>query len=315
MLLSTTTNIYGKRPDGRMARYSESIERVAQAGFDCIDFQFNNAILYGDNELRGEDWEAQVERLAQDLEASKLPANQAHAPFYEFLDPDLPDRELKEEMTRRSVIAAGKLGVRWIVFHPGTLFGNPRMGDNLQANQERFKPLLELAGRWGVGIALENIFDKFMYANNAKGKQGSPLALRMANARFRTARHFANWPEELAALVDSLRPYGQVGACWDTGHGNEMMVDQRESILLLGDRLKALHVNNNFGVFDDHLIPYFGNIQWDEVLSALKAVDYDGELTFETGMNFNRVPEPLIDGALAYAAKTGRYMIQRMESL
>ena len=126
----------------------------------------------------------------------------------------------------------------------------------------------------------------------------------MANARFRTARHFANWPEDLAELVDSLGPYGQVGACWDTGHGNEMMVDQREAILILGDRLKALHVNDNFG-----------NIRWDEVLSALKAVGYDGELTFETGMNFNRVPEPLVDDALAYAAKVGRYMLQRLETL
>ena len=315
MRLSTTTNIYYSRPGGRKCSYIESIRKVAQAGFDCIDFQFNNAVLNPANELCADDWERNVAQMAEELERCGITANQAHAPFYEFLDPDLKDREWKLEMSRRSVMAAGMLGVRWIVIHPGTLFGNPRKQDNVRANQEYLKPLIELAGQYGMGVALENIFDKFMLQRGGKVNVETPLSARLTSGCFRTARYFANWPEDLAELVDSLQPSGTVGACWDTGHGNEMMVDQRMSLQILGPRLKALHVNDNFGMHDNHLLPYFGQVQWEPILSTLKEIGYDGELTFETGANFNNVPEPLIDEALAYAAKVGRYMIRQYENL
>lgn len=316
MRLSTTSNIYYSRPGNRRCSYIESIEKVAQAGFDCIDFQFNNAVLNAANELRSDDWERNVAEMGMALERNGITANQAHAPFYEFLDPDLKDRGLKLEMTRRSVMAAGMLGVRWIVFHPGTLFGNPRKKDSLQANTEYLKPMIELAGQYDMGIALENIFDKFMLQpGGRKVSVETPLSTKLTSGHFRTARYFANWPEDLAELVDALQPYGRVGACWDTGHGYEMMVDQEASIEILGPRLKALHVNDNFGVFDNHLLPYFGAIQWEPILTALKKVGYDGELTFETGMNFNRVPEPLMDDALRYAVRVGRYMIEQYEKI
>lgn len=309
MQLAVTTNIYYNRPDGRKRTYIESIEKIAGAGFDCVDFQFHNAVLDRNNELCADDWERNVDDMVRALDRCGVRANQAHSPFYEFLDPDLKDREWKDEMTRRSVIAAGKLGVRWIVFHPGTLFGDPRRKENFRVNVEHFKPLLELAGQYGMGIALENIFDKFMFQPASKVSTETPQSSRMTTGFLRTARYFANWPEELAELVDALRPWGLVGACWDTGHGHEMMVDQALSIEILGSRLKALHVNDNFGVQDNHLLPYFGHIRWDGILAALKKVGYDGELTFEVGMNFSRVPEELIDDAFRYAAKVGRHMI------
>jgi sugar phosphate isomerase/epimerase len=315
MELSTTTNIYYRRPGGRKATCLESIAKVAQAGFDCIDFQFDNAATNPNHELRSPDWEANVERIGLALEQYGLRANQAHAPFYEVLDPDLPDREMKEEMTRRSIIAAGRLGVKWIVCHPGTLYGNPRKQEQFQANAQWLKPVLELAGQYDMGVALENIFDKFFQQPGSEVKPDTPLSARRTRGKIRTCRYYANWPEDLAELVDALQPYGKVGACWDTGHGNEMMVDQRASIQILGHRLKALHINDNFGVFDDHLIPYFGNIRWDEILLALKEIGYQGELTFETGANFIHVPEELVDDALRYAVKVGRYMIRQYESI
>lgn len=311
MRLSTTTNIYYKRPDGRNRRYSESVAKIAAAGFDCVDFQFNNLVLDAANELCGDSWERETDYLVKVLAENKIVANQAHAPFYDFLDPDLLEKDFKKEMTRRSIIIAGRLGIKWIVMHPCTLFGNPRKKDNYDANLEYFKPMIELASECGVGIAIENIFDKFARTSGSKFKLDTNLSRKYTDVKIRTVRHFANWPEDLAEFVDALSAYGNIGACWDTGHGNEMMVDQKASIEILGDRLKALHVNDNFGMHDNHLLPYFGEIHWEEILCTLKNIGYNGDFTFETGMNFNRIPEELVDAALKYAEKVGRYMIRQ----
>ena len=60
------------------------------------------------------------------------------------------------------------------------------------------------------------------------------------------------------------------GACWDTGHGHRQSLRQAPSIRLLGKWLKSLHIQDNNGLHDQHLLPYSGTIDWKEVVSALR---------------------------------------------
>ena len=72
------------------------------------------------------------------------------------------------------------------------------------------------------------------------------------------------------------------GICLDTGHLNLKDKDQRNFILKAGKRLKALHIADNQGETDQHMMPYGrGNIDFDEVIRALREVDYEGLFNLE----------------------------------
>ena len=44
----------------------------------------------------------------------------------------------------------------------------------------------------------------------------------------------------------------------------------------------ALHINDNRGMQDEHLIPYFGTVNMDEIMHALIDCGYKGYFTFES---------------------------------
>ena len=60
-----------------------------------------------------------------------------------------------------------------------------------------------------------------------------------------------------------------MGVCWDTGHGNMHTESVYDEITALGDRLEALHVQDNFGERDNHLAPYMGTLDLDALMNAL----------------------------------------------
>lgn len=71
-----------------------------------------------------------------------------------------------------------------------------------------------------------------------------------------------------------------LGVCWDTGHANIEGSQYRE-ILALGDTLKAVHINDNRGERDEHILPFAGTASMDEVMQALADVHFDGYFTME----------------------------------
>jgi sugar phosphate isomerase/epimerase len=71
-----------------------------------------------------------------------------------------------------------------------------------------------------------------------------------------------------------------VHACWDTGHAN-MMGSQYDEIVTLGADLRAVHYNDNRGNGDQHMMPFLGTINHDEILTALKDIGYEGYFTLE----------------------------------
>jgi L-ribulose-5-phosphate 3-epimerase len=107
-------------------------------------------------------------------------------------------------------------------------------------------------------------------------------------------------------LIDALN-HPLFGACWDTGHANEQGLKQ-QAMVELGSRLKAMHINDNDGIRDQHLLPYQGNINWASVVQSLKAIGYEGAFTYETHNSIRHLPEPLQQSGLKYAADVARYL-------
>lgn len=96
--------------------------------------------------------------------------------------------------------------------------------------------------------------------------------------------------EYLAAVMDGLSDFENVGFCWDSGH--EMCYNHSEDMLkLYGDRLISTHLNDNLGIkdfsgkitwLDDlHLLPFDGAADWRNIAARLNECGYDDILTFE----------------------------------
>ena len=269
MKLSTTVGILLANSDSNCLReIPEILELLREAGFEALDMSFcmqdmPNYILGGD------DWERRVDQVGQTAARLGLELYQSHIPFVSgfsmMLNPKFRDpgyREYFDECTRRACIANGILGVKWTVAHPQSFPElNYERKASLDANREYYDPFVELCIKNGTGFTFENAL---------------PCLNRSQPVRY--CQHY----EELIELADSYRD-PMVGLCWDTGHANQMKLDQGRAIRVMGSRIKVLHINDNhYGGRDEHLLPFMGNVDWDTVVQALVETGYEGTLNYET---------------------------------
>lgn len=86
-------------------------------------------------------------------------------------------------------------------------------------------------------------------------------------------------------LLWYIREIGEehLGICLDTGHLNlTEFKDQASFIHAAGKHLKALHIADNEGENDQHLMPFGrGTVDIQAVVRALKEIGYDGLFNFE----------------------------------
>ena len=86
-------------------------------------------------------------------------------------------------------------------------------------------------------------------------------------------------PERLVTLMEDLDA-PNVGVVIDTGHRN-LSGDPATALRAVGEHLITLHLHDNHGEQDEHLLPGRGNIKWDAVKVALADVGYDGAFMYE----------------------------------
>jgi sugar phosphate isomerase/epimerase len=79
-------------------------------------------------------------------------------------------------------------------------------------------------------------------------------------------------------LLDALP---RVALHLDIGHANIVGRSAAATVRRLASRLAHVHAHDNDGREDLHLPPGTGNIDWPEVIAALKAGGYDGTITVE----------------------------------
>jgi len=114
--------------------------------------------------------------------------------------------------------------------------------------------------------------------------------------------------DHLVWLVDQL-PQDRFGICLDTGHLNLCGGNQRDFILRAGQRLHALHIADNEGQRDQHMMPFGrGNVDFFEVVSALREVDYRGLFNLEIPGE-RLAPLPVLGYKLEYIRKCYEYLM------
>ncbi len=296
MRVSTSTGICSTVLWKQKMYYSceESIQAIAKAGFDAIDLCF---VAYGREGLpmAQPDWRDWVKRQKEYCDAAGLPVTQAHAHYYgtrEFRKFTQQDREEHTAKIIRDIEAAGICHVPWLVIHPDSAYDETGYSRrlSLQKETERLKRFGELAARYGVGLAVENMVENV-----------------------ESGRRFGSTQEDLLELLSALGDDKLFGICWDTGHANLTQMNQPAAIREIGSHLKALHINDNRGERDDHLLPYLGYVEWTPLLQALKETGYNGDFTYEIH-NFTSGMEPaLLQEAMRFACNVARNMVKFFE--
>ena len=103
---------------------------------------------------------------------------------------------------------------------------------------------------------------------------GTDLHICLENMHRQTA-------DDLCRIIEAAG-CGNLAICLDTGHLNLLPGDQAQFIRKAGSLLRALHIADNDGSWDQHLMPFGrGTVAWDRVIPALKEVSYDGLFNFE----------------------------------
>ena len=107
--------------------------------------------------------------------------------------------------------------------------------------------------------------------------------------------------DDLLRLIGEVDAHGRFGICLDTGHLNLTEKDQLAFIRKAGTRLHALHIANNDGTADQHVMPFArGNVNFYEVVKGLREVDYHGLYNLEIGAESAWLPLSLRHAKAAF---------------
>jgi sugar phosphate isomerase/epimerase len=96
-----------------------------------------------------------------------------------------------------------------------------------------------------------------------------------------------------------------VGLAYDSGHAT-LSGDPIGTIHAMGPRLWGVHIHDNLGTKDDHLIPGMGVIPLEDVARALAAVGYSGTFTLEVYRTTAEVRRDLTPERLAFIERLRR---------
>lgn len=291
MLISTSTGICNTvlhRPE-KYYTCEDSLKAIAEAGFGGVDLCF---VAFGRPgcPMAAPDWRDWVCRQKELATQLGLVTNQGHAHYYpvaESFHYTQEDWQKATALVHRDIEAAGICEIPWLVIHPDTHLkgGNYSRSLSLEREYARFSELGELAAKYDVGIAIENMIDN------------QPI------------RRFGGNHEDLMDLLDRLGDDRRFGICWDTGHANLNKLDQPAAIWEIGSRLRALHVNDNYGLTDSHTLPFLGTVAWGPIMEALKEIGYQGDLTYEIHWFTDGFPPEFHHAAMRFARETAEHLL------
>ena len=94
-----------------------------------------------------------------------------------------------------------------------------------------------------------------------------------------TPRGYTREPTRLVELMTDLGA-PNVGVVIDTGHRN-IVGDPVEALRVIGEHLITLHLHDNHGEQDEHLLPGLGTVDWNGVVGALSEIEYPGVFMYE----------------------------------
>jgi len=280
-VLLSTSNF----PMNRKMSAEESVRMIAEAGFDAVDLDLTNLSRDPNEPFLRSTYLSDARRLRSVGDDLGIVFNQSHAPF-QTKDIGDPFTEQFAATIVRSVEIAVEMNIPIIVMHQ--IAFEPVTRDEVQRNYEFLNSLVPKIRGSGVKIAIENT--RRYYGPHRNLVPGA-----------------TSYAESFKEFMQELDPE-YFTCCVDVGHCGLVGEDTVHMIRTLGhDLVKALHIQDNDSVKDSHLLPFMGSLDIHAIMSALKEIQYDGDLTFE--ISFSRVPVELYPASLRYMENIGRYLM------
>ena len=253
-LISASFNLLANTTQDQSEYIRRGLEFYRDHGFDAAEIDVNVLDLSGDG------WRSQVEDAIVASQELGVRFTGAHLPFVG--GGGMKDAAFMEAFDRRmhaSIDAMARLGVSYAVLHPNGAtvsakdFNRRAQYDTVMSH---LSPYVEHAMRVGLPVVLEN--------------------MRIKPAP-RYSHRYCQEPDELCEVADALG----IGVCWDFGHANISGLRQSEALAYVGGRLRAVHVNDNTGIDDDHTAPFSGTVDWKDAMHGLKLAGYKGTFNYE----------------------------------
>jgi sugar phosphate isomerase/epimerase len=110
---------------------------------------------------------------------------------------------------------------------------------------DRFRKLIEKAEKNDVNVAIENVF----------------------------------LPEYMDYVFNNIES-DRLKFCYDSGHAH-CFTPGVDVLAKYGDKLDALHLHDNDGSGDQHLLPFNGTINWEQIMTQLKGLKFNEPLALE----------------------------------
>ena len=113
----------------------------------------------------------------------------------------------------------------------------------------------------------------------------------------------------ILTVADGLRMIDEIGSerlgiLLDTGHANVNGEDLAAAVRSLKDVPLHIHIDDNYGDSDAHLIPGEGNIDFAPFAQALRDIDYGGFVSAELGFGYTSDPDAAVTQTYAWLAET-----------
>ena len=246
-----------------------AVKAIGEADFEYIE-------LWGEVPHAHPDW---VDRgkLRDSLSPYSMEVT-VHAPFTD-LNPASPFQPVKAavEKTLGSFVDFGvSLGARIITVHPGSVHNEAMMPQSAPSAASTLKGMVRVAdGR--VGINVEN-------QTKGRSKYHFPLGTT---------------PESLEAIASGV---DGLGFTLDTGHAYANGDDPLDFARWAGPRLTEVHLHDNGGASDEHLIPGEGS---SNLQGLLESVDRPDLLVCLELDPYRYSPEAVVKGSRAFKERIG----------
>lgn len=287
MKLAIATDFAGEST--RLEDIEDVLKKISEAGFTHVHWchEWEGDYIYSAYEMQQiKEWMDKYHLKAKALHATKGSRRNVNVMDGHYRRDYTSDWEFNRkagvELIKNRVDMAKCLGAGEIVLHlyvPHlTIQKQPELMEKFYGQVKKsLDELCPYCMDCGIRICLENLFD-----------MPGDIVLNQWD------RLLPQYPKEF------------LGICLDTGHGFMSWGNQLSEIIKkYGERIYAVHLHDNYGTVDFHLLPGEGAVEWKAVMKALKASAYELPLLLE----LNSCGQDT-DSFLRKAYKAGKWLME-----
>ncbi len=215
-----------------------------------------------------------VEQIRDYIAAAELSCDSMHGFYGNDVDPSAPDEAARcaaVDLLRREGDVACRLGGPLVVVHCSGIYDETPARQDLSRRRDQLRRSITELARHGQDIGVTYAFENLPPYH----------AIGSDVADIRTL------------LQDVDRP--SVGICYDVAHAH-LAGDAAGGIDAGAKQICYMHICDNHGQRDEHLMPTLGTIDWNAVAAAIARNHYNGVLMLEVFHSLDELKRMIDEG-------------------